>query len=100
MEQDKYINEIIKLTKSINLLTLDSFNGNPTNNFVQNDYLNSSSNIRNISNEPQQIGTPLTNRRSLFSTKIERAVHNIKQNYNLNTNGKNIFDYFNPETSL
>jgi hypothetical protein len=95
MEQDKYINEIIKLTKSINLLTLDSFNANPTNNLLnvasslclQNDYLNSSSNIRNISNEPQQIGTPLTNRRSLFSSKIERAVHNIKQNYNLNTNG-------------
>ena len=95
MEQDKYINEIIKLTKSINLLTLDSSNSNPANNFLnvtsslclQNDYLNSNSNIRNFSNEPQQLGTPLTNRRSLFSSKVERAVNNIKQNYNLNTNG-------------
>jgi hypothetical protein len=87
IEHDKYINEIIRLTKSINYLTIDPMvitNANLANHLPST----SSSCMQNDTNNfNPNTGTPITNRRSLFSTKIEKAVQTIKHNYQLNSTG-------------
>lgn len=97
-EQDKYINEIVRLT-----CTLSNPNHKSTvaaTNAPSGDYatLNSSNNaavtnntacVSNPQHQQQQQQhvyasysvTPIVNRRSLFATRIERAVQTIRSNY-------------------
>ena len=109
IEQDKYINQIVKLTRlcnSSNLFNSESMpvasfnNSNSTqpstthtNNINTYKHVNSSSvsevvvtcgnGITGNSHKTYSV-TPTTNRRSLFASKIEKAVQTIKNNYNMN----------------
>jgi hypothetical protein len=111
MEQDKYINEIFKLTKSFNYalnIKNNLFESNA--NVINNPAFAGANNINCMSNEHEQQAnqpnangrmnksskhkatnsfsmTPVTNRRSLLANKIEKAVKTIKNNYMTNTNG-------------
>ncbi|CAF0740382.1 unnamed protein product [Brachionus calyciflorus] len=75
MEQDKYMNEILKLT---NFDFVDLVSGNHNN----------SSNSNNVSKHSYSM-TPVTNRRSVFASKLEKAVQTIKNNYNLASSNSN-----------
>ena len=107
IEQDKYINQIVKLTRLCNSnlfnsesMPVASFNNSNstqpstthTNNINTYKQTNSSSisevvacgnGITGNSHKTYSV-TPTTNRRSLFASKIEKAVQTIKNNYNMN----------------
>lgn len=117
MEQDKYLSEIIKLTRNTSnnfLLPPDhlsycSFNSsninNNNNNLNQNHpSLHSSALNANLSNNnpvncmkanlcvnvaDEYSITPITNRRSIFASKLEKAVQTIRNNYNLTNSQSN-----------
>jgi hypothetical protein len=79
VEQDRYITEIIKLTKPLNVIR-----HNVSNSTYESATLNPKFN-RNESSSvvPSTFAaTPLINRRSLFASKLERAVQTIKSNIN------------------
>lgn len=82
-EQDRYINEIVKLTCTLT-------NQQQQQQQKTNDYNSATLAYSTITNtqqsqpQSQQASysvTPLINRRSLFATKIEKAVQTIKNNY-------------------
>lgn len=92
MEQDKYINEIIKLTRpklgadanpAFCFPSASNNNNNPANS---NCVANASSCMKNnlAIGEAAFPATPTTNRRSLFASKFEKAVQTIKNNYQTN----------------
>ena len=110
MEQDKYINEIVKLTTQASsapaaAAALNLINASPQGyaaNSCMISLMNDSHSINqtnpvaaakgalktspaaafNSSSSSYSAATPLTNRRSVFASKIERAVQTFKQNYN------------------
>ena len=102
IEQDKYLNQIVKLNRRLNsnLLNLDlacsvTSHTNSTANtnimiksagFDSNTLLTACNPISSSSNNTKLFtNTPTTNRRSLFASKIEKAVNTIK-NINMNAN--------------
>ena len=82
LEQDKYINQIVKLTRF--------FNTNNENNIDSLHNHCSTLNTNNHISSSFNVYTPSANRRSIFTNKIEKAVQNIKTNYNsANSNTSN-----------
>ena len=81
-EQDRYINEIVKLTCT---LTNQQQHQQKTNDYNSATLAYSTiTNTQQSQPQSQQASysvTPLINRRSLFATKIEKAVQTIKNNY-------------------
>jgi hypothetical protein len=81
-EQDRYINEIVKLTCT---LTNQQQHLQKTNDYNSATLAYSTiTNTQQSQPQSQQASysvTPLINRRSLFATKIEKAVQTIKNNY-------------------
>lgn len=92
LEQDKYINQIVKLTRFFNAAT--TLNENSIEPQIHacstlNTNLNHNQLVSSFNGLSYSM-TPSVNRRSAFTTKIEKAVQNIKANYNLaNSNTSN-----------
>lgn len=86
IEQDKYINQIVKMTRLFNTNFLNSIENNHIENANHCSTLNNPL-ISSFSAYNNYSMTPSANRRSVFSNKIEKAVQSIKTNYNLTTNG-------------
>lgn len=88
IEQDRYLNEIINLTRIINTGLFNSDNVISNSNRASNPKSLETANMLASYNYPTTnktyINTPTTNRRSLFASKIEKAVQTIKNINNTN----------------